>query len=363
MPLLVVLASAIGAALGLLVEQFGIESMAQQAVTAVDGPERYDEVRERDEQQGHHGQGNPDRSRNQEEQQKDQRRPGLDYENVRTGEKGRIDVAEGDFVFDTNGSITDSSSIGDLDTPIVEDMRYAPSALLWKQATEHFYDLGNPDKFFGDREQSEWTSFTVTTSSHELINEISRITKQLPGNALNTFVDSNVLLSIVVHHQPHYHAQKENEGVFWGYCLFPRKNGDYVKKPFIEMTGREMLEETLGHLEALDENGALAARRQEIMDSVVNSIPSHMPYASALFNRRAVGDRPLVVPKHSKNLAFISQFAELPFDMVFTEQYSVRCAQVAVYKFLGIPEDKLTKMHHYEKDPKVLAKAAVTMFR
>nr|WP_081051132.1 oleate hydratase [Rhodococcus erythropolis] len=288
---------------------------------------------------------------------------GLDYENVRTGEKGRIDVAEGDFVFDTNGSITDSSSIGDLDTPIVEDMRYAPSALLWKQATEHFYDLGNPDKFFGDRAQGEWTSFTVTTSSHELINEISRITKQLPGNALNTFVDSNVLLSIVVHHQPHYHAQKENEGVFWGYCLFPRKDGDYVKKPFIEMTGREMLEETLGHLEALDESGTLAARRQEIMDSVVNSIPSHMPYASALFNRRAVGDRPLVVPKHSKNLAFISQFAELPFDMVFTEQYSVRCAQVAVYKFLGIPEDKLTKMHHYEKDPKVLAKAAVTMFR
>lgn len=39
--------------------------------------------------------------------------------------------------------------------------------------------------------------------------------------------------------------------------------------------------------------------------------------------------------------------------MVFTEQHSVRCAQVAVYKFLGIPEDKLTKMHHYEKDPKV----------
>ncbi|MDJ0114407.1 oleate hydratase, partial [Rhodococcus erythropolis] len=77
-----------------------------------------------------------------------------------------------------------------------------------------------------------------------------------------------------------------------------------MKKPFIEMTGREMLEETLGHLEALDESGALAARRQEIMDSVVNSIPSHMPYASALFNRRAVGDRPLVVPKHSKNLAF-----------------------------------------------------------
>ncbi|WP_181762935.1 oleate hydratase [Rhodococcus spelaei] len=288
---------------------------------------------------------------------------GLDYENVRTGERGRIEVSEDDLVFDTNGSITDSSSIGDLDTPVVEDTRYAPSALLWKQATEHFYDLGHPDKFFGDRAQSEWMSFTVTTDSHELINEIARITKQQPGNALNTFVDTEAMLSLVIHHQPHYHAQKENEGVFWGYFLFPREKGEYVRKTVMDMTGREMLEEALGHLEHLDATGALAKRRDEIMGTVVNSIPSFLPYASALFNRRAVGDRPLVVPKNSKNLAFVSQFAEIPFDMVFTEQYSVRCAQIAVYHFLGLPDSKLTKMHHYEKDPKILAKAAVTMFR
>ncbi len=46
------------------------------------------------------------------------------------------------------------------------------------------------------------------------------------------------------------------------------------------------------------------------MDSIVNVIPVYMPYASALFNTRAVGDRPEVVPKHSKNLAFVSQFAK-----------------------------------------------------
>ncbi|MDG3015751.1 oleate hydratase [Speluncibacter jeojiensis] len=288
---------------------------------------------------------------------------GLKYENVRTGETGSIEVDEDDLVFDTNGSITDSSSIGDLDTAIVEDMRYAPSALLWKQATEHFYDLGHPDKFFGDRAQSEWMSFTVTNNTHDLINEISRITKQEPGNALNTFIDSDAMLSLVVHHQPHYHAQKENEAVFWGYFLFPRKNGDFVDKQVMEMTGRDMLIETLGHLERLDTTGALAAKRDQIMSTVVNVLPAYMPYASSLFNRRAVGDRPLVVPKHSKNLAFISQFAEIPFDMVFTEQYSVRCAQIAVYHFLGVDDDKLTRMHHYEKDPKVLAKSAVTMFR
>lgn len=289
---------------------------------------------------------------------------GLKYEEVDNANKeGTIELTEDDLVFDTNGSITDSTSIGDLDTPIVEDMRYAPSALLWKQAAQHFYNLGNPDKFFGDRSQSEWTSFTVTTKDHALINEISRLTKQLPGNALNTFVDSNCLLSLVVHHQPHYHAQKPEEGVFWGYVLYPRNTGDFVKKPFIEMTGREMLLESLGHLQKLDSTvNPISERTDELMETVINVIPSHIPYASALFNRRTTTDRPLVVPKGSTNLAFISQFCEMPFDMVFTEQYSVRAAQVAVYTLLGL-DLPLTKLHHYEKNPKILARATHTMFR
>lgn len=290
---------------------------------------------------------------------------GLEYEDVGENKQtGTIPVDENDLVFDINGAITDSSSIGDFNTPIKENMEYAPSAALWKQATEHFYNLGNPDKFFNDRAQSEWMSFTVTTKNHYLVNQISRITQQEPGNALNTWVDSNNLLSIVVHHQPHFHAQKENETVFWGYFMFPRKNGDYVDKPVIEMTGKEMLQELLGHLAEVDQaTDSIVYHEEEIMDSIVNVIPVYMPYASALFNKRAVGDRPEVVPKHSKNLAFVSQFAEMPFDMVFTEQYSFRAAQRAVYHFLGIPEEKMTPVHHYEKNPKVLLKATRTMFR
>lgn len=289
---------------------------------------------------------------------------GLEYEDVESGETGKIEVEENDLVFDINGAITDSSSMGDFNTPVKENMEYAPSAALWKQATEHFYNLGNPDKFFNDRAQSEWMSFTVTTNNHYLVNEISRITQQEPGNALNTWVDSNNLLSIVVHHQPHFHAQKENETVFWGYFMFPRKNGDYVDKPVIEMTGKEMLQELLGHLSEVDRAADnIINHEEEIMDSIVNVIPVYMPYASALFNQRAVGDRPDVVPKNSKNLAFVSQFAEMPFDMVFTEQYSIRAAQKAVYHFMGIPESQMTPVHHYEKDPKVLLKATKTMFR
>ena len=36
------------------------------------------------------------------------------------------------------------------------------------------------------------------------------------------------------------------------------------------------------------------------------------------------------------NLAFISQFVEIADDVVFTVEYSVRAAQIAVYQLLDI---------------------------
>ena len=38
----------------------------------------------------------------------------------------------------------------------------------------------------------------------------------------------------------------------------------------------------------------------------------------------------------SKNLAFVSQFVEIPEDVVFTVEYSVRAAQMAVYQLMHI---------------------------
>ena len=67
-----------------------------------------------------------------------------------------------------------------------------------------------------------------------------------------------------------------------------------------------------------------------------------MPYITSYFMPRALGDRPKVVPDHSKNLAFIGNFAETPRDTVFTTEYSVRTAMEAVYTLLdidrGVPE-------------------------
>ena len=53
---------------------------------------------------------------------------------------------------------------------------------------------------------------------------------------------------------------------------------------------------------------------------------------------RKQGDRPQVVPEGSTNLAFIGQFCELPDDVVFTTEYSVRSARVAVATLLGLQQ-------------------------
>ena len=61
-----------------------------------------------------------------------------------------------------------------------------------------------------------------------------------------------------------------------------------------------------------------------------------MPYITSMFMPRSAGDRPLPVPPNSKNFAFVSQFVEMPEDVVFTVEYSVRAAQTAVYQLLKV---------------------------
>lgn len=297
---------------------------------------------------------------------------GLEILDTATNEKKHVTIDSDTAVFFTNGSITDSASLGDFNTPAPENMDYGAASSLWKQATQHFYNLGNPDKFFADRNASEWVSFTLTTKDHLLLNEITRITTQLPGNALNSFLSTepitplgheDVNMSIVVHHQPHFTTQKPNETVVWGYFLYPRRRGEFVDKQYIKMTGKEMLQELIGQLSKVDP-GPVNIKEKEaaIMDSVINCIPVYMPYASALFNNRAKSDRPEVIPTHSTNLAFTGEFVEQPYQMVFTEQSAVRSGEIAAYHFAGIPESQLVKTPRYDKDPRVLLRAAKRMF-
>jgi oleate hydratase len=90
-------------------------------------------------------------------------------------------------------------------------------------------------------------------------------------------------------------------------------------------------------------------------------IPCMMPYITSQFMPRVKGDRPDVVPEGSVNLAFLGQYAEIPGDCVFTVEYSVRSAMMAVYGLMAI-DKKVPEIYASQYDVRALAAAIKTMY-
>ncbi|MBC3920537.1 oleate hydratase [Undibacterium sp. CY18W] len=250
---------------------------------------------------------------------------GLDC--LRDSRKESIVVNEGDLVFLQNGSMTDASSLGSMSSaPEKRSKLDSCGWRLWEQLAADRPGMGNPTAFNSCIAQSYWESFTVTLKDPRFFNLMQEFSGNEAGTGgLVTFKDSNWLMSIVLAHQPHFIDQPEGVQVFWGYALFPDRIGNYVAKPMSECNGAEILQELLGHLRF----------DAEVFDNA-NCIPCRMPYITSMFMPRSTGDRPLPVPPGTRNFAFISQFVEVPDDVVFTVEYSVRAAQMAVYQLLSV---------------------------
>jgi oleate hydratase len=274
----------------------------------------------------------------------------------KNGENGMIQLHEGDICIVTNGCMTDNATIGSMHKPAGLRKDKGPSALLWEKLAAKKPGLGNAEPFFGDAELTNWESFTATCKGSKFLDMMESYTHNKPGSgALMTFKDSAWLLSIVIAAQPHFKNQPKDTTIFWGYSLYTDVAGDYVKKPMRDCTGEEIVSELLYHLH-LNESD-----KKEIMANI-NVIPCMMPYIDSQFQPRAKSDRPAVVPNGSTNFAMISQFVEIPDDMVFTEEYSVRAARIAVYKLLGINKP-ICPISPYNHDIRVLLKALNTSFR
>ncbi|PXV89046.1 oleate hydratase [Lachnotalea glycerini] len=275
----------------------------------------------------------------------------------RYGEEELVNLKEGDLCFMTNGCMTDCATLGNYSEPAKMDSSNPISAELWHKAAAKKTGLGDPTPFFSKPEETNWESFTVTCKSDKLHKLIEQISGNVAGSgALMTFKDSNWLMSIVVAAQPHFKNQTAKERIFWGYGLYTGNNGDYVQKPMRDCNGEEILDEMLYHLHLQDNT-------DEIKMDIVNVIPCIMPYVDAQFQPRKMSDRPFVVPKNSTNFAMISQFVEIPKDMVFTEEYSVRAARIAVYTLLGISTAGICPVTQFMKDPVVLVNALKTAYR
>lgn len=248
----------------------------------------------------------------------------------KAGVEDCIEVGVDDYVLVTLGSMTEASSLGSMDTvPALKGKADGGAWLLWQKIAAGRGDFGRPSVFANHIEQSKWVSFTTTLSVPTFLDLVRDATGNVPGEGgLVTFPQSSWLASIVIPHQPHFIGQPEDVTVFWGYGLSIDAIGDFVKKPMSACTGREIMIEIMGHLGIVNEADAILAAS--------NCIPCMMPFITSQFLPRHHGDRPEVVPSQSVNFGFIGQFVELPDDVVFTVEYSIRSAQAAVAELLGL---------------------------
>ena len=272
----------------------------------------------------------------------------------RNGTPGEIAVNANDYVLVTLGSMTEGSSLGSMDTaPVLKDKADGGAWTLWERIAAGRPAFGRPAAFADHVDQSKWVSFTTTLADPTFLRLVRDFTGNVPGEGgLITFPQSSWLTSIVIPHQPHFIGQPDDVSVFWGYGLTVDKPGDFVRKPMSACTGREILTEILGHLR-------IGAEAPGILERAI-CIPCMMPFITSQFLRREKGDRPEVVPARSKNLAFIGQFCELPEDVVFTVEYSIRSAQAAVYGLLGLKREP-PAVYHGKFDPRVLFKAFMAL--
>jgi oleate hydratase len=247
----------------------------------------------------------------------------IDYE--MDGAASSVAVAPEDLMLVTLGSQAEDVSVGSM-TEAPRPRSGGRSSALWKRLARGRTGFGNPDVFFGAPQvpSSRWVTFTVTTTGAEFLDRLSVLTGSEPGSGgLVTLKDSGWLLSLTIFLQPEVIGQPPGTSVWWGYGLYPERNGGFVPKRMDACTGAEILEEVVRQL-----------RFDQQLDTIMASsicIPCDMPYVNNIWMPRSRADRPPVVPQGATNLGLIGQYVEVPQDIAFTIEYSARTAWEAIH--------------------------------
>ena len=250
----------------------------------------------------------------------------LDYEG--NGGATSVAVAPEDIVLVTLGSQVADLSVGSM-TEAPGSSRSRRPWSLWQRLAAGRTDFGNPDVFFDPAHVSDtqWVTFTVTTSGSEFFDQMTALTGSEPGSGgLVTLKDSSWLVTLTIFHQPEVITQPSSARLWWGFLLYPGRTGDFVKKPGNACTGAEILEEVLRQL-----------RFERQLDAIMASsicIPSNLPYVNSVWLPRRRRDQPRPIPEGATNLGFIGQFAEIPQEVAFTIEYSARTAWEAIHRLL-----------------------------
>ncbi|MGN0298004.1 MAG: oleate hydratase [Lachnospiraceae bacterium] len=266
------------------------------------------------------------------------------------GEDKVVSVAADDVVIVTLGSMTQNSCMGD-NTHIAEtnrDMKNRGLFSLWENLAKKNEKFGNPAKFISDIDKTKWMSVFPTTKGYPKFHQRMReMLDSRPGGSSGavTILDSNWDISFVLYGK-YFPNQSEDEQIFWFDGLYGEREGNYIKKPMAECTGDEIMTEFLYHVGMLD-------IKDEVLSHTYVST-CMMPYITSQFMPRAIKDRPLVQPEGCTNLALIGQYVELPGDVVFTVETSVRTAMMAAYGLLKL-DRPVTPLYEPHYDIRILS--------
>jgi len=247
----------------------------------------------------------------------------LDYE--RAGAATSVAVAPEDVVLVTTGSQAADLAAGSM-TEVPRPRPSGRSWALWQRLAQGRRDFGNPEVFFGAARipDSLWVTFTVTDTGSEFVKQMATLTGSPAGRGgLATLKDSPWILSLSIFHQPEIVGQPAGTSVWWGYGLYPDRTGEFVKKTMDQCTGAEILEETLKQLRF----------DKQQLDAITASsicVPCYMPYVNNVWLPWSRGDMPPPVPEGSTNLGLIGQYIDMPSEIAFTIECSVRSAWEAI---------------------------------
>jgi len=274
----------------------------------------------------------------------------------KNGEVEKIVLSDDDFVYFTNGSMTQNSTRGSMtEAPKMNtDTENRGCFTLWEKLAKKTGGFGHPEKFVYSPEKSNFVSVTLTVKDYpQFFEYLEKKTGNPTGKGgATTFVSSPWFITYGAALQPLEPDQPENVQVLWFYGLHSNENGAYVKKPMNECTGEETLKEFVYWC-------GLEDKFDEIRTHCI-AIPTVMPYITSQFMPRTMTDRPEVIPEGCTNLACIGQFVEIPGDVVFTVETSVRTAMTAVYKTMRL-DRPVTPLFEGKYDIRMVAIALKTL--
>lgn len=239
------------------------------------------------------------------------------------GNPQTIELAPEDTVFVTLGSHVAASTQGDMTTPPPLRKEPDPAWLLWERLATAYPAFGKPDTFEREVNETGWVTFTITCNGGPLPELVEKLSgSPLGRGGLMTLTGSPWLLTLTGFHNPHFVDQPQGVDLLWGYGLYLDRAGGAVQKPMPECTGADILTELAHHLGFTDSLDAILAS--------CNCIPTLLPHAGSVLMRRRKADRPDPAPDGFANLGLLGQFIEVPEEVVFTTEYAVRGAWMAV---------------------------------